>query len=577
VTEAQDTLEYANARSLVSIKNYYAEKLKLARENNDIEQRLKENEIEAFTKEKLEPALPESSRVRLDASIVKAQGELAVLKAQKSALTVTNQREETDAIREFSDHLKEQRDSLVQYFGAVNDAEGFQTALDAAAAGYRDFVQKLRTEAAGQPELLKLADQIELQGKFNAVESALNGISREAALSSGQFELLNQRIASMQENGTIGAVEASGAYADIRKKVIEVMKAEILRSENQLRLLFDGTKAVEDQSLKYKELALQIAQSKGNLEDLERKANDTAKEINQNIGQSIKGLFMGIIQPGAEIQDVINDFALNVVNSVADVAAQGLTDMIMKGMGGMAGGIGGFFSSLFGGAGEKGTELNPMITKEALLDPVNDTKDELPSLLEKGWDSLSTGVSDLGDTVLGGLSTTAGTITDGLSQGWDLLMGFLSPLFSGLVAAIFAAPQAAQATSAATEGFGAAAGAMLAAHNGGIAGHLTMSKNGMGGLAPWVKYHSGGLVGAAPDEVSALRKRGVEVLSEQDPRHRNNIGKTKDNGESEGRNIRVVPVLDPSTIHDAISSSQGEDVIVAVIKRRASTIRQLVK
>lgn len=572
--EAEDALEYANSRSLKSIKDYYAEKLRLARQDNEIEQRLKRNEIEAFTKEMADKSQPESSRVRLQGQIVKAQGELQVLQAQKSALSATNQREEADALREFVDSLADQRNSLIDYFGATNDADAFQASLDSSQAAYRDFVQKLRTEAEGSPELLKLADEVELQGKFQAVEAALNNISREAALSTGQFDLMNQRIAMLQENGTIGAVEASGAYADIRRQVILVMEAEIKRSEAQLAQLFDSNKALEDQSLKYKELALAIAGSKQSLEGLKSKANDVALKINQDIGSSIKGLFMGIIQPGAEVQQVLNDFALNVVNSIADVAAQGLTDMIMAGMGGMSGGIGGFFSSLFGGAGEKGTDLNPMVTREAVLDHVGDVKDELPGLMEQGLTSVSEGVTNLGSTLMGGLNS----VTDGVSGAFDSvitnLMSFLGPLFTSIVTAIFGA----SAASGASDGFGAVAGAFFgAAHNGGIAGHLTMSKNGLGVMAPSFRYHTGGLVGAAPDEVSALLKKGEEVLTEQDPRHRNNIGKTKDNGEETGRNIRVVPVLDPSTIHDAISSSQGEDVIIAVMKRRASVIRQFLK
>ena len=579
VTESQDALEHANSRALVSIKNYYAEKLRLARENNAIEQRLKQNEIEAFTKEMADKSQPQSSRVRLEGQIVKAEGELKVLQAQSRALADTNSREETDALREFTDSLADQRNSLVEFFGATNDNEAFQASLDASSAAYRDFVQRLRVEAEGQPELLKLADAVELQGKFQAVEASLNSISREAALTTGQFDLLDQRIAMLLENGTISQVDASGAYADIRRQVIAVKEAELARAEAQLAQLYDSNKALEDQSLKYKELALSIAQSKQSLDTLKTKANDTAKQINENISASIKGLFMDIIQPGADVQEVLNNFAMNVVNSIADVAAQGLTDMIMNSMGGMAGGIGGFFSSLFGGAGQatQGTELNPMVTREwsgdKLLGGATKSGEEaLPGLLEQGWTTLSNGVSDLGTTLMGGLSGVTGGISGALDQGWQLLMGFLGPLFSSLIA-VFTGAQTAEAA----QGLISAVGSAAAAHGGGIAGHFTMKKSGIGILAPTVAYHTGGLVGAAPDEVSALLKKGEEVLTEQDPRHRNNIGKTKDNGESEGRNIRVVPVLDPSTIHDAINSAQGEETIIAVMKRRASVIRQFIK
>jgi TP901 family phage tail tape measure protein len=39
------------------------------------------------------------------------------------------------------------------------------------------------------------------------------------------------------------------------------------------------------------------------------------------------------------------------------------------------------------------------------------------------------------------------------------------------------------------------------------------------------RYHSGGLAGFAPDELPAILRRREEVLTEDDPRHRNNLGK----------------------------------------------------
>lgn len=586
VTEQTAALEYGYGKGLETIKNYYAKRLQYAQENLDIETRLKQNEIAALNIE-LGEAEAESSKVRVQGQIVKAEGELKVLAAQRKAAVDTNTREQADALRDFSDKVINQQKTLVEYFGATSDTESFKTALDAASIAYRDFVQKLRTEGANQPELIKLADRIELQGKFDAVEGALNSISREASLTTGQFDLLNARIAMLTENGTITGVQASGAYAEIRKSVIAVKEAELARAEAQLAQLYDANKALDDQSLKYKELALQIAGSKQKLEELKTKANDTAKEINTGIKDDLSNLFKSI-GTGTDVQDALNNFALNVISTLASTASQGLADAIIQGMGGMSGGIGGFFSSLFGGDGglvdTKGTELNPMITKEwsagtalgiggnKLAGAAGDAAKDAPEgIIGQGLTLVTDGVKSLGTTLMGGLSGVTDGVGNAFSTGLSGLMGFIGPLFSSLIAAIFAS----SASSGASQSFGAIAGAAMMAHDGGIAGHLTMKRSGPM-PAGWAVYHTGGIVGQRPDEVSALLRKGEEVLTQEDPRHRDNLG--GDGGSKDGSgqlNLRVVPVLDPGAITDAMATSQGEQVLLVHLKKNASQIRQL--
>jgi TP901 family phage tail tape measure protein len=562
ITEQQAALEEANKLQLKSIKDYYAQRLSLNQQNNDIEQKLKRDEIAALGKEQGE-ADKESSRVRIQAQIVKAKGELDLLIEQRRALVDTNKRDEDAAVLEFSDKVTNQRNALVDFFGATSDTESFQLALDAAAVSYRDFVTKLRTEAEGQPELLKLADAVELQGKFQATEAALNHIGREAALTSGQFDVLNSRIDMLRDNGTITGIEASAAYASIRRHIIAVKEAELARAEEQLKQAYDINKSLEEQSLRYKELALQVAEGRVTLEGLKTQGADVAVEINQNLHDSFSEALQGLAQ-GEDVQEALTDFALSIINSLSKAAADGLADMLIKNLGGMTGGLGGLFADLAGANGPGGGVGG--VVKGA----VGATKD--PDIIEQGLTAVTGGLSSLGTTLMGGLSSVTGGITTALGQGWQFLVSFMGPMFSAIVAAITGGQTAEAAT-----GLISAIGGAAAAHNGGIAGHFTMTKSGIGVMATPVEYHTGGLVGMAPDEVSAVLKKGEEVITEEDPRHRNNLGKgNKEKGDAE-RSIRVVPVLDPSAIHEAISSSQGEDVIVAVMKRKAATLRQILK
>lgn len=87
------------------------------------------------------------------------------------------------------------------------------------------------------------------------------------------------------------------------------------------------------------------------------------------------------------------------------------------------------------------------------------------------------------------------------------------------------------------------------------------------------RYHTGGIAGLEPNEVPAVLEQGEEVLTENNPRHRNNQGK---GGESE-RGLSVVLVEDKRDIVGAMASSEGDDVIFQYLKRNKKTVRQLVR
>lgn len=76
-----------------------------------------------------------------------------------------------------------------------------------------------------------------------------------------------------------------------------------------------------------------------------------------------------------------------------------------------------------------------------------------------------------------------------------------------------AAAAAAAAAAKSAAGSSSSSGGSSVLHSGGIAG----------GNTP-MRYHTGGMVPMGPDEISAILQRGEEVLTANDPRHRDNIG-----------------------------------------------------
>ena len=71
-----------------------------------------------------------------------------------------------------------------------------------------------------------------------------------------------------------------------------------------------------------------------------------------------------------------------------------------------------------------------------------------------------------------------------------------------------------------------------------------------------------------PGEVPAILMKGEEVLTQKDPRH-------VANGGGQGGGVRIINNIDPNLMHDYLSSSSGERVIVNLIERNSGAIKQL--
>lgn len=109
-------------------------------------------------------------------------------------------------------------------------------------------------------------------------------------------------------------------------------------------------------------------------------------------------------------------------------------------------------------------------------------------------------------------------------------------------------------------------------HGGGIAGNTTpnLSVSPAIWAAGAMKYHTGGIVGLAPNEVPAILKRGEEVLTERDPRHRYN------GGGAASTNVKVVNAIDAgSFISEGLASSEGGKAIMNYIRANKSSIQRV--
>lgn len=105
-------------------------------------------------------------------------------------------------------------------------------------------------------------------------------------------------------------------------------------------------------------------------------------------------------------------------------------------------------------------------------------------------------------------------------------------------------------------------------HTGGIAGAAPATRRNLNpllfGFAP--RYHAGGIAGMAPDEVPAILQRGEEVLTAQDPRHRNNDGQR-------GRITTPVVVFGERALADALAGHAGENLVITHVMNNLGKLR----
>lgn len=128
--------------------------------------------------------------------------------------------------------------------------------------------------------------------------------------------------------------------------------------------------------------------------------------------------------------------------------------------------------------------------------------------------------------------------------------------------------------------FATAASSVASAHTGGIAGSPGLNRRSasMGMFANAQKYHTGGVVGLQPWEVPIIAKKNEEVLTENDPRHINNLnkGSSQPAPATGGGGTTIINAIDSDSVVQAgLSSPVGQKVLINMIRANKSTIKSM--
>lgn len=109
-------------------------------------------------------------------------------------------------------------------------------------------------------------------------------------------------------------------------------------------------------------------------------------------------------------------------------------------------------------------------------------------------------------------------------------------------------------------------------HTGGLVGTTGIAKQ----VNPLIfagaqRYHTGGIMGLKPNEVPIIAEKGEEMLTESDPRHRKNMGKSQ---KQEAPKVTVVNMLDNNAIAKAaLESPEGEKMVLNIINNNRGQLQ----
>lgn len=391
----------------------------------------------------------------------------------------------------------------------------------------------------------------------NAVESSIAAALKEVELGYGDSQA--QRQAKLD-------IDAINLTADAQRDALARMRDE--RSKMSL------------QSISTSNIDQQIAAGNKALDDLQKKSDDIRKK---NATSNLQ-----------EFVDTLRKMATSIASTMLDILNKNIAQNFIKSAlgGGGNGGIGGFFSGLLGGndapKGNKGDPLYVQTVDGATLggkDPISD----VAGLAEQSaLGTVKTKVKDVFDNLLESVGTSLGSFGRFLSVALQNIFASLSSSGGGGAGIFGSLIQMGVSLWAGGGDMGtfdvdpgiAGGGADLGDlsflsgihHTGGLVGSPGTSRLATPAMFEnAMRFHTGGVLGLAPDERPIIGRVGEEMLTAGDPRHRNNGGL---DGGGDTYNSVTVNVTDSGSETNSTDSKSAElgKVIANVVQ--AEIIKQ---
>lgn len=422
--------------------------------------------------------------------------------------------------------------------------------------------------AGGDPEReAQLAGLLRLQAEVNKSRQDYSLIVERAQLAEEAFLI-------QAERGGFTRQQVEQGVAALREDSLRQLDELIASTETLAAATKDPSVLAYFESLKLARAKAFDAKDPG----LQR-FNDLAREA----GSSIARTLADAARNGGKLRDVLGSIGDKLLDiGTRELVEKPLEDAftnLIKGVGktagapGGAGGAVGPLQSILGAFGLGGTSPQPVQPAVAsagvdaakaltsIVTPVEKVTSVLGALPQAAAVPLATSFAAL---TAAATSAAAALSLLASSSGASSAGGLASSIFgNGLgIENLFGG------------GFGSGAGfgfqdLGLFLHGGGVAGVSGGTLRNVSPLA-WAgaeRYHTGGMAGLAPDEVPAILRRGEEVLTQADPRHRyNGMG---------GDATKPAPVYNMSiTVPESMSRKSATQMGAEIARRSSAASRR---
>lgn len=342
---------------LVSIRDYYAQKIRLeqAAIDEDVSRKTQERNAQ---QQIARSGKDEATRLRAMAEVKKLDGEIAVLAQQRGEIEVANAHAAANAERQLANELSRVRDRLAE----VSSGAGGDSTRARLQREYQPLIEQLQRmgDTAGTQDVARLID----------VESDLAELTRferQYQIATERLSLRGRELQVQKEAGLITETQMRQTLLGLQAETAREVEALIPKME-QLA-----------QSTGSEEAVNRVARLKIEIASLKTVTDEVAVRINGDTQNAFATMFEQIGSGAKSARDAFADFARSVLASINRIASQKLAESLFGAMGGGGGsggngGLGAFISGLFKG----------FATGGLVSGPGTSTSDSIPARLSAG-------------------------------------------------------------------------------------------------------------------------------------------------------------------------------------------------
>ncbi len=271
LTRQQTALDAALEDRLVSVRDYYTQKIAIEQREVDAEIARKQQEL-ARSQQVATTGKSENDRLKAKAEVAKAEADLITLNIRRTDIEQANARKAAQAERELADALAQAREELAQITGTATDADR-QAAIE---RSYRDLRARLAAESD--------ADGVSLVDRLINVKAAQANL---AALET-QWRQVTERLRNAQE--AIQTQQQAGLLteAQARQQIVTLQQQSATEMERLLPTMQQAAQAIGPD-------AVIRVQAWRNELDRTRLTVDEMAPLWNRIGESFGGALNGMI------------------------------------------------------------------------------------------------------------------------------------------------------------------------------------------------------------------------------------------------------------------------------------------